>query len=74
VSFGAMFPVVLVAHPSLPVRNVAELIALDKATPGKLSFGSSGNGGGTHLAGELFNMQAGTRSCSTCRTRAARRR
>ena len=60
VSFGAMFPVVLVAHPSVPVRNVAELIALDKKTPGKLSFSSSGNGGGTHLAGELFNMQAGT--------------
>ncbi len=61
VSFGAMFPVVLVAHPSVPARNVAELIALDKPTPGKLSFGSSGNGGGTHLAGELFNMQAGTK-------------
>lgn len=61
VSFGAMFPVVLVAHPAVPVRNVADLIALDKATPGKLSFGSSGSGGGTHLAGELFNMQAGTR-------------
>lgn len=61
VSFGAMFPVVLVAHPSVPVRNVAELIALDKKSPGKLSFGSAGNGGGTHLAGELFNMQAGTK-------------
>lgn len=61
VSFGAMFPVVLVAHPSVPARDVAELIALDKKTPGKLSFGSSGNGGGTHLAGELFNMQAGTK-------------
>lgn len=60
VSFGAMFPVVLVAHPSLPVKNVAELMALAKKQPGKLSFGSSGNGGGTHLAGELFNMQAGT--------------
>lgn len=61
VSFGAKFPVILVVHPSLPVRNVAELIALDKAKPGTLSFGSSGNGGGTHLAGELFNMQAGTK-------------
>jgi len=60
-SFGAMFPVVLVAHPSVPARNVAELIALDKKSPGKLSFGSAGNGGGTHLAGELFNMQAGTK-------------
>lgn len=61
VSFGAKFPVILVVHPSLPVRNVAELIALDKAKSGTLSFGSSGNGGGTHLAGELFNMQAGTK-------------
>jgi tripartite-type tricarboxylate transporter receptor subunit TctC len=60
-SFGAMFPVVLVAHPSVPARTVAELIALDRKSPGKLSFGSAGNGGGTHLAGELFNMQAGTR-------------
>ncbi|WPB57339.1 tripartite tricarboxylate transporter substrate binding protein [Xylophilus sp. GOD-11R] len=60
VTFGAIFPIVLVAHPSLPVKNVAELIALDKRTPGKLSFGSAGNGGGTHLAGELFNMKAGT--------------
>ena len=60
VSFGAMFPVILVAHPSLPAKNVAELIALAKRDPGKIAFGSSGNGGGTHLAGELFNMQAGT--------------
>lgn len=55
-----MFPVVLVAHPDVPVRTVADIVALDKRAPGKLSFGSSGNGGGTHLAGELFNMQAGT--------------
>lgn len=61
VSFGAMFPVVLVAHPDVPVKTVADVIALDKRSPGKLSFGSAGNGGGTHLAGELFNMQAGTK-------------
>ncbi len=60
VSFVAYFPVILVVHPSLPVHSVADLIALDRAQPGTLSFGSSGNGGGTHLAGELFNMQAGT--------------
>src|SRR6218665_246310 len=60
-TFGSMVPVVLVAPPSLPANNVAELIALDKKSPGQLSFGSSGSGGGTHLAGELFNMQAGTR-------------
>ena len=61
ISFGAVFPIVLVAHPSVQARNVAELIAFDKKTPDKLSFGSAGNGGGTHLAGELFNMKAGTR-------------
>ena len=60
VSFAAMFPVFLVAHPSVPVNNVKELIALDKKGT-VLSFGSSGNGGGTHLAGELFNMEAGTK-------------
>ena len=59
VSFGAMFPIILVAHPSLPAKNVAELVALAKKEPGKIAFSSSGNGGGTHLAGELFNMQAG---------------
>jgi len=60
VSFGATFPVFLVAHPSVPAKNVAELIALAKKQPGKISYGSAGNGGGTHLAAELFNMQAGT--------------
>lgn len=59
-TFGARFPIVLVAHPSVEAKTVAELIALDKRAPGKLSYGSSGNGGGSHLAGELFNLQAGT--------------
>ncbi|MET0509285.1 MAG: tripartite tricarboxylate transporter substrate binding protein [Burkholderiaceae bacterium] len=58
-SFGARFPIVLVAHPSLPAKNIAELIALAKKEPDKLAFASAGNGGGTHLAGELFNMMAG---------------
>ncbi|MBI4191493.1 MAG: tripartite tricarboxylate transporter substrate binding protein [Betaproteobacteria bacterium] len=54
----ASTPYVLVVHPSLPVRSVKELIALAKARPGQLSFGSSGNGSGAHLAAELFKMQA----------------
>ncbi len=50
----------LVANPSVPVKTVPELIAFDKANPGKVSFGSSGAGTPLHLAGELFNTQAGT--------------
>ena len=59
VTFAAKFPIILVAHQSVPVKNVAELVAYAKKNPGKLSFGSSGNGGGTHLAGELFKTMAG---------------
>jgi tripartite-type tricarboxylate transporter receptor subunit TctC len=59
VTFGAKFPIILVAHQSVPVKNIPELVAYAKANPGKLSFGYAGNGGGTHLAGELFKMMAG---------------
>jgi len=55
----ATVPIVVTVHPSLPVKSVAELIALAKAKAGELNYASSGNGGGTHLAGELFKMQAG---------------
>ncbi|SAI65832.1 lipoprotein [Bordetella ansorpii] len=61
VGMAAVFPIVLVVHPSLPVNNIAELIAHAKARPGTLSFSSSGTGGGTHLAGELFNSMAGVK-------------
>jgi tripartite-type tricarboxylate transporter receptor subunit TctC len=47
-------------HPSLPIKSIAELIAYDKANPGKLNYGSGGSGGDTHLAAELFNQMAGT--------------
>jgi tripartite-type tricarboxylate transporter receptor subunit TctC len=50
---------VLVVNPSLPVKSVAELIALAKSKPGQLNFGSTGTGGLSHLVGELFNSGAG---------------
>lgn len=49
---------VLVVHPSLPARNVKELIALARARPGELNFGSSGVGGLIHLTGEMFKQMA----------------
>ena len=47
-------PLVLVVHPSLPVRNVKDLVALAKGRPGEINFGSAGQGATTHLAVELF--------------------
>ncbi len=49
----------LVVHPSLPVKSVKELVALAKAQPGKLNYASSGNGTPYHMAGELFKALAG---------------
>jgi len=50
---------VLVVHPSVPAHNVAELIALAKAKPGSLAYGSGGNGTSSHLAAEMFKSMAG---------------
>ncbi len=49
---------VLVAHPSLPARNITELIALARSRPGEINYSSSGPGGAPHLAGELFKSIA----------------
>ena len=61
VSLVATLPQMLVVHPSVPAKNVRELIALAKARPGELNCVTSGNGSGSHLAMELFNRQAGVR-------------
>ena len=54
ISMIASAPFVLVVHPSLPVKNVKDLIAMAKARPGQLLYASTGNGGSPHLAMELF--------------------
>jgi tripartite-type tricarboxylate transporter receptor subunit TctC len=46
-------------HPSVPIKTIKELIALARANPNKLNFGSAGTGGLGHLAGELFKLQTG---------------
>jgi tripartite-type tricarboxylate transporter receptor subunit TctC len=60
VSLVATFPNLLVVHPSLPVKTVAELITYLKANPGKINFSSTGNGGSVHLAAELFKQSTKT--------------
>lgn len=59
VSLAAVVPQILVAHPSVPVNNVQELIAYAKANPGKLNFASVGIGSPGHIAGELFKLRTG---------------
>lgn len=59
VSLVARLPFVLVVHPSLPARTVAEFVALAKAKPGEITYASVGNGSATHLAMELFRTSEG---------------
>jgi len=59
VAMVASTPLMLVVHPSTPAKNVQELIALLKASPGKYSYGSSGNGTIVHLASEMLKSSAG---------------
>jgi tripartite-type tricarboxylate transporter receptor subunit TctC len=61
VSLVAEGPFILVVHPSLPAKNVQELIALARRNPGQLNYASAGIGGLPHLAGELFKTTTGIR-------------
>ena len=53
-------PVIIVAHPSVPANNLKELIALAKAKPKTLSYGTAGTGSTPHLVGEMLNLRVGT--------------
>jgi tripartite-type tricarboxylate transporter receptor subunit TctC len=55
----ATLPNILVVHPSVPAKSVKDLVALAKASPGKLTFASQGNGSSGHMAGELLKLKAG---------------
>ena len=61
VALLGVVPNVLVAHPSVAAKDVRELTALAKRTPDALAFGTSGVGTASHLAAELFNIEAGTK-------------
>ena len=61
VAYVGYVPNVLVIHPSIPARNVKELIAIAKAQPGALTYASSGVGSTQHLAGELFTLLTGAK-------------
>lgn len=58
ITWAAKSPNAVVVHPSLPVKSVTDLVALAKARPGELNYGSGGNGSSTHLAVELFKSMA----------------
>jgi tripartite-type tricarboxylate transporter receptor subunit TctC len=57
----AQMPFILAVNPKLPVNNIKEFIAYAKTNPGKLNFSTSGNGAGSHLAGEMFNSATGAK-------------
>ncbi len=59
IALVAAAPVAIVVHPSQPANNLASLVALAKRKPGKLSYGSAGNGTPGHLTGEMFRAAAG---------------
>ena len=60
ISVFSQSPNILTVHPSLPVKNVKDLVALAKAKPGSMNFSSAGSGTTQHLTGELFKLRTGT--------------
>jgi tripartite-type tricarboxylate transporter receptor subunit TctC len=73
VTLAAVSPNLLSVHPSIPAKNVKELIAFLKANPGKYSFASAGVGTTLHLSGELLDSRKSSISCM-CRSTVRRRR
>ena len=59
IALAARSPIVVVVHPALPVKSIKDLVALAKAQPGKITYASSGNGNGNHLATELLATMTG---------------
>ena len=58
ITLMAKLPSILVVHPSLPAKNIKELISLARAQPARLTFGTGGGGSGSHLTMELFKLQS----------------
>jgi tripartite-type tricarboxylate transporter receptor subunit TctC len=61
VTQGTYYAYVLIVHPSVPAKNIQELVAYAKSKPGLLAYGSTGTGSANHLAGEFLAMMTGTR-------------
>jgi tripartite-type tricarboxylate transporter receptor subunit TctC len=61
ITIAAVTPVLLVTHPSLPVKSVKDLIAIARAQPGQLNYASTGTGALPHLTTELFSLRAGVK-------------
>jgi len=59
ITMGVIFPNVIVVHPGVPAKTLAEFVALAKQKPGELTYASAGIGGAGHLAAELFKQRAG---------------